>query len=337
MRSIKVSIDGGGLCLSEEDQFGNYTFSKNLITALSQYDKKTRYFLYTFCEKEKDLKLGNNMSFKELLPKLFWSKIRVSVEECFRKKDFYLGLNQSIPMMTFSKVISFSHGLSFHFYRGLYRNFDKLEDQLESLVKDSDKIVVSSVRVKREMSELFPKIKDRIHVLPFGIPFDMPLTLGKRKRDKYFLHVAMDHPIKNTDFIINAFNRVRKTRKYKDYKLFLIGYKGEINDPKIKAIPHVTRLELRKLYQKAAALLTASHYESFNFPVLEALSQGTQAIGLREAIIPELRPYTRLADDMEEFVELMKKSATRPVKVKREIAKAFSWQRYVKELLKLYN
>lgn len=337
MQSIKVSIDGGGLCLSEEDQFGNYTFSKNLITALSLYDKKSKYFLYTFCEKEEDLKLGKNLVFKKLYPRLFWSKIRVSIEECFKKKDFYLGLNQSIPLMTFSKVISFSHGLSFRFYQGLYRNYDKLEDQLESLVKDSDKIIVSSIRVKREMVELFPKIKDRIHVLPYGIPFDMSLTLGKRKREKYFLHVAMDHPIKNVEFIINAFNKVRKARRFKDYRLYLIGYKGEINDPKIKTVAHVTRAELKKLYQKATALLTASYYESFNFPVLEALSQGTQAIGLREAIIPELRPYTRLADDMEEFVELMKKAASRPVKIKKEIAKVFSWKKYVKELLRLYN
>jgi len=337
MRSIKVSIDGGGLCLSEEDQFGNYTFSKNLINALSIFDKKNHYFLYTFCEKEKDLKLGKNIAFKKLYPRLFWSKIRVSIEECFKKKDFYLGLNQSIPMMTFSKVISFSHGLSFRFYQGFYRNFDKLNDQLESLVKDSDKIVVSSVRVKREMIELYPKIKDRINVIPFGIPLDMPITSARRKREKYFLHVAMDHPIKNVDFIIKAFNKIRKTRKYKDYRLYLIGYKGEINDPKIKTVSHVTRTELRKLYQRATALLTASHYESFNFPVLEALSQGTQAIGLREAIIPELRPFTRLADDMEEFVELMKKAASRPFKIKRDIAEVFSWKKYVKELLKLYN
>ena len=182
MRSIKVSIDGGGLCLSEEDRFGNYTFSKNFIVALSMFDKKNHYFLYSFCEKEKDLKLGKNIAFKKLYPRLFWSKIRVSIEECFKKKDFYLGLNQSIPMMTFSKVISFSHGLSFRFYQGFYRNFDKLNDQLESLVKDSDKIVVSSVRVKREMIELYPKIKDRINVIPFGIPLDMPITSTRRKR-----------------------------------------------------------------------------------------------------------------------------------------------------------
>lgn len=334
---MKVSVDGGGLCSPQEDQFGNYTFSHSLITALSLYDKKNKYSLYTFCEKDDSLKIGKNVSFKKLYPRLFWSKIRVGIEECLHRKDFYLGLNQSIPLVTFSKIISFSHGLSFRYYSSFYRNFDKLNDQLESLVKDSDKIVVSSIRVKREIVELYPKIKDRVHVIPFGVPFDMPLTLGKRKREKYFLHVAMDHPIKNIDFIVKAFNKIRKIRKYKDYRLYLIGYKEKMGDPKIKAIPHVSRSALRKLYQQATALLTASHYESFNFPVLEALSQGTQAIGLREAIIPELRPYTRLADDMEEFVELMKKATSRPVKIKKEIAKVFSWKKYVNELLKLYN
>ena len=45
----------------------------------------------------------------------------------------------------------------------------------------------------------------------------------------------------------------------------------------------------------ATALLTASHYESFNFPVLEALSQGCPVIGLKSAIIPEFKPYVNLA------------------------------------------
>jgi glycosyltransferase involved in cell wall biosynthesis len=99
----------------------------------------------------------------------------------------------------------------------------------------------------------------------------------------------------------------------------------------------VTRKALRVLYQKATALLTTSFYESFNFPVLESLSQGTQAIGLREAIIPELRPYVRLADDMDEFIDLMKKAFMRPLKVKKEIGRVFSWKKYVNELVKLYQ
>jgi glycosyltransferase involved in cell wall biosynthesis len=135
------------------------------------------------------------------------------MEECLKRKDIFLALNQAAPYVTFAKVISFSHGLSFRYYPGFYHDFDRLDDQLESMIKDSDQIVVSSSRVKREIVEHHPKIKNKIHVLLYGIPFDMPLILGQRKREKYFLHVGMDHPVKNVEFIIKAFNKIRKVKK----------------------------------------------------------------------------------------------------------------------------
>lgn len=334
---MKISIDGGGLCAPTDNRFGNYTFSNNLIWALGRYDLTNKYFLYSFCRKNKELALGKNIIFKKLSPKLFWSKVRVSIEECVSRKDFYLALNQSVPLASFSKIIAFSHGMSFKFYPGFYPDFERLNDQFETLIRYSDYIVVSSVRVRNEILEFKPRLKGKIVVIPFGIPFDMPLNLTYKKREKYFIHVGMDHPIKNVEFIIKAFRKFVRNKKYHDYKLYLIGYSGQIKDKSIRVIPHASRDALRGYYSKATAHLTASVYESFNFPVLEALSQGTQTIGLRESIIPELRSYVRLADDMQEFVELMEKATVRPLKVKREIAQIFSWKKYVKELMKLYK
>ncbi len=334
---MKISLDAGALCAPDDNQFGNYTFTYNLVRAIAQYGKKHQYFLYSFCNKDRSIILSRNMIFKRLRPRLFWSKVRVGVEEVFRRKDLYLALNQSIPLMTFSNIISFSHGLSFKFYKGLYRNYDTLNEQLEEMVKNSDRIVVSSKRVKNEMAEIYPKIDKKIIVIPFGIPFDMPPPERRVKKEEYFLHVGMDHPIKNVQFIINAFKKFKKSKKYRDFKLILAGYTRKINDKSIVTIPFVERGALKKMYQKATALLTASHYESFNLPVLEALSQKTQVIGLRGAIIPELRPYVRSADDIEEFIELMKKSVTKPLRVKRHLTKDFSWKNYIKELEKAYE
>lgn len=334
---MKISVDAGALCAQEDNQFGNYTFTKNLIRAISLYGKKHDYTLYSFCDRDAKADLGLNMEYKKLRPKLFWSKVRVGIEEVMHRKDLYLALNQSVPILTFSKIVSFSHGLSFKFYPGLYKDYDSLNEQLEEITKNSDRIVVSSIRVKNEITETLPKVAEKIAVLPYGIPFDMPPPKIRVKKEKYFLHVAADHPIKNVPFLIKAFAKFRKIKKYRDFRLYLAGYTKRITDPNIKAIPFVNRPELRKMYQKATAVLTTSFYESFNLPVLEALSQKTQVVGLRHAIIPELRSYVRTADDLDEFVDLMKKSVTKPFRVKKELEKNFSWKKYVKELERVYE
>ena len=336
---MKISVDGGSFCTPENNQFGNYTFSNSLINALSKYDKKNKYTIYTFCNFPKDIPLSKNFTSKKILPKYFWSKVRVAIEEIANKKDIYLALNQSIPMMSFSKIISFSHGLSFHFYPGLYKDFSKLNDQLEEMIDDSDKIIVSSTRVKSELIEIESNVSNKIKVIPYGIPVDM-MSKEKEKAnstEKYFVHVGMDHPIKNIDFIIKAFKSLKNGKLMNGYKLYLVGCRRRINDSHIKVIPYANRTHLKKLYRGATATLTSSFYESFNLPVLESLSQGTKVVGLRQAIVPELRPYVALADDLNEFRDLMKKVDKNPgFRNTKKIKKEFSWENYVRKLVKLY-
>jgi len=84
--------------------------------------------------------------------------------------------------------------------------------------------------------------------------------------------------------------------------------------------------------------VTASFYESFNLPVLEALSQGCQPIGLSSAIIPELSPYVYVAYDKNTFVENMRRVAEGERKNIEygKLNKEFSWKSYVEKLQQLY-
>lgn len=312
---MKISVDGGALNQKNNRHFGTSVFSENLVAALKRYDKNNKYFIYTF---------------DDLKPKLFWLKGRVSVEELKQKKDVFLALNQAIPFFTSGKIISFCHGLSYYFYPQYYSKKDvaRLNTQLKEMVKRSDKIIVSSKKVKKELKAITVKYLTvmKIVVIPFGIPYDMKHQLKvkseKLKIDKYFLFVGNNQPIKNIQFIKKAFEEFRKS--HKNYKLRII-------------TKNVTRKKLRRLYRNAAALLTASHYESFNFPVLEALSQGCPVVGLKSAIIPELKAYVNLADNAEEFVEKMKKITKKPdaQSISRLYGK-FNWKNYVKNLVKLY-
>ena len=307
---MKISVDGGALNPKNSQRFGTNVFSESLVNSFQLYYKKNQYFIYTF---------------ENLKPKLFWLKGRVSLEELKQKKNVFLALNQAIPLFTSGKIISFCHGLSYYFYPQYYLKKDviRLNKQLKEMIKRSDKIIVSSDKVKDELTLIDRYIEAKIIVLPFGIPVDMERAKIKIK-NKYFLFVGMNHPIKNIDFIKQAFNEFKKDKKYKYYKLYIL-------------TRNVSREKLKKLYQKATALLTSSYYESFNFPVLEALSQGCPVVGLKPAIIPELRPYVNVATNNREFVEFMKRISKKPdVRSINRLYKNFNWKNYVNNLVKLY-
>ncbi len=313
---LKISVDGGALGVDKNKRFGNYFFSENIIKALLKYDKKNQYFIYTF---------------DRLKPRFAWLKIRLSIEELKQKKDVFLALNQAVPLYVSGKIISFCHGVSYYFYPQYYpHSFKKLKSQLDEIVKKSSYIIVSSEKVKKDLLSLYQNVCEKIKVIPFGVPFDMDSNLKEvqkklKSREKIFLFVGMKHPIKNIDFIKKAFNRFKDEKKYKDFKLFII-------------TQGVSRQKLRKLYLKATALLTASFYESFNLPVLEALALGCPVVGLSSAIIPELSSYVYVANNLDDFVYYMKKIASRYIKIidKKKLKNQFSWKKYVEKLVSFY-
>jgi len=339
---MKVSIDGGGICASVRQRFGNYIVTTNLLSALSRHDRQNIYNIYSFCQQPPGDFDVNNFRYRILQPKQLWMKLRVSLEELLERSDIFLALNQATPGYTPAKIISLSHGLSFHYFPHYYRNgFIRFTQQFKAMVSHSDKIIVSSVKVKSEFNDIFPKFGN-IHVLPFGVPQDMiEKVYPDTRKDKFFMFVGMNHPIKNIRFIVKSFKQFTRMNKRNKYRLFLIG----ISDTKknlgnnIIALPHLSRPDLKNMYRQATACLTASYYESFNLPVLEALSMGCPVIGLNTAIIPELKPYCQIAHDSQEFQAHMLSALSGKIKKVQPllIRKKFSWDDFAKKLIELYR
>ncbi len=315
---MRIAIDGGGLCTLPGKRFGNFVFSLNLIQSILDNDRNNYYSVYSLCHRPAELNLTSLSDYRILLPHRLWMKVRVSLEEFLQKSHVFLALNQAIPLYTRAKIIAFSHGLSYYHFPHLYRdNFFRLSIHLGDMIKRSGDIIVSSERVKEEMNDMFPQYKN-ITVIPYGVPLDM-LDYQKTNKEKYFLFAGMNHPIKNIRFL----QKVMKS--FPGYKLVIAS--------------DIDRKELKKLYGKATAYITASYYESFNLPVLEALAQGTPVVGLPSAIIPELAPYVNVAADKEEFIEKLRLVAAGKVRMpdRDEITRKFSWKQYVHQLVKLYN
>ncbi len=321
---MKISVDGGALNQKVDQRFGTAVFSENIIRALKLYDDQNIYHIYTF---------------KSLKPKIFWMKGRVSLEEIKENKDIFLALNQALPLYSSGKIINFCHGLSYQFfskyYPEKYRN--RLNRQLKEMISRSDKIIVSSQKVKKEITSIYPDIEKKVVVLPFGIPYDMLANQIHKDKDRYFLFVANNQRIKNADFVVDSF--IKSKLHDQGYKLYMVGdWKDHENiDKGIVSLGSVSRKKLSALYQKVTSLLTSSYYESFNFPVLEALSQGCPVIGLKPAIIPELRTYVNMSNNQKEFIKNMKAIKIKPDKVLiGKLRITFNWKKYVKNLVRLY-
>lgn len=321
---MNISLDGGALCANRKSRFGNYIFSLNLIQALESHDDSNRYTIYSFCDKPEELNLQGKAVYKRLTPREMWMRFRVSLEERVNKQDVFLAVNQALPT-TSAEIIAFSHGLSFYYHKALYPDsYSVLMKQLQAMSERAKYIVVSSQKVKKELERILQN-PVKIMVIPFGIPLDF-LIYKKKMRKKYFLNVGMNHSIKNLEFLTKAFLEFKKDRRFSDYKLIQIE-KSNFNRKKIK-----------QLYQEAAGYLTSSLYESFNLPVLEALSQNCPVVGLRSAIIPEFDDFVNVADNMRNFVSIMKKTASKSSKKinQTKLRKEFNWKSYVKKLIQLY-
>jgi glycosyltransferase involved in cell wall biosynthesis len=335
---MKISVDGGALNQKNEHRFGTAVFSENLVQALRIYDKKNLYYIYTF---------------ENLKPKFFWMKGRISLEEFKENKDVFLALNQALPLYTKAKIISFCHGLSYQYYPQYYstQHVGRLNKQLNEMIRRSDKIIVSSTKVKDEILLINKSLDKKIVVLPFGIPFDMKNDSGQARmtsfwgfrakrggqQNPYFMFVANNQKIKNVDFIIESF--IKSKLGNLGYKLYLVGDFKDHENKKIGIISfgNISRHKLGSLYQHAIALLTSSYYESFNFPVLEALSLGCPVVGLSSAIIPELKPYVNVCVEQTEFVKNMKNIGIKPNSNSiRKLRIKFNWKNYVKNLVRLY-
>lgn len=346
---MKISLDSAALCTTG-NRYGNYTFTRNLIEAIARVDTENRYTLYSFCRKPADLELSQNMHFKRLLPKKFWLSVRVGIAEALASHEVFLALNQAIPLWTSPRIFSFSHGLSYYFFKDLYPDsYNTMKSQLFSMMDRSEHIFVSSEKVKKEMNSIFLK-NTKVSVIPFGIPYDMLTkttdqeSLTERVRDlpsKFLLFAGVDHPIKNIQFLVDAFRIFSKSSHHQDYKLILVGSQFErfSRSPDIISLKHVNRAELKYLYQNASGYLTSSLYESFNLPVLEALAQGCGVVGKESAIIPELKDYVYTADHVEEFVEAMRTVVSDKAKKipKEELKQRFSWDAYVLKLQEFYK
>ena len=304
---MQISLDAGGLCVNQG--YGNYIFSINILRAIALFDRTNTYTAYTFCRQSPFQ--NKTLFYKKLLPKFGFMKLRVSFEEYIHKKDIFLAIDQALPHLTKAKIIAFSHGLSFIHYPNLYKSdFTRLKNQLDDYLKKSYIIVTTSTKVKDDLYQYYPNLKNRVFTILPGIPYDFE-SHEVRKRKKYLLFVGMNHPVKNVERLVKLFLEFKKQKPFFGYQLFLVGEFQAFALQDIRIFPKISRQKLKLLYQEASVYISMSHYESFNFPILEALSQNCTVVALESAVIPEMQPYINVCKTEKDCLEALYKISSK--------------------------
>ncbi|MCY7357173.1 MAG: glycosyltransferase family 4 protein [Rudanella sp.] len=176
----------------------------------------------------------------------------------------------------------------------------------------------------------------------------------------YILSLATFEPRKNIDHLVRSFARLVQERTIPDdFNLVLVGTKGWKIEQIMAEISRVDHLQSRiiltgfvpdedlaPLYSGALAFVYPSLYEGFGLPPLEAMQCGLPVITSNQSSLPEvvgdaalLVPPTDSDALCQALLTLINSSSVRTELAQRALDRAslFSWERFIREHILLYN
>ena len=268
------------------------------------------------------------------------------------------------------KIITTIHDISFNFYPQHihWKDLFFLKMLIPRSLKRADKIIAVSNFTRDEIVSFYKINPSKIEVVhnAAGDNFRKndyaalePEKIRKKYNlpEKYILYLGTMQPRKNIPALIEAFSRIRD--RLPEYKLVLAGKKGHNWDRKIDELMarpgiakniiftgYIEENEKPAVFKMADLFVTASFYEGFGIPILEALSQETPVLASdikphREAGAESVLYFNSSdIDDLEKkmynaLIGSGAKSAGRTKLINRPVF--FSWKKSAEKLLAAYN
>jgi len=173
----------------------------------------------------------------------------------------------------------------------------------------------------------------------------------------YILSVGTLQPRKNYTKLIEAFGKILKQVQNDSLGLVIVGKKGwmweEILEApkkfgvadKVKFLDYISDEDLLALYNGAKCFVLISLYEGFGLPVLEAMKQGCPVVVSNISSLPEVVGEAGILVDPNDVEDITKgilrvlnfntSEYEKYVKMGRQQASKFSWEKCAKETLEV--
>ncbi|MBI2475576.1 glycosyltransferase family 4 protein [Candidatus Uhrbacteria bacterium] len=311
--------------LNQQQQSGVGEYTRQLLRALFEIDKKNKYVLLSsgrICSRDPSVALllkddraecihlstpNKLLNLRTLLlkhPTINW-RVRDPIDLIFLPNLNITSLPTDIP------TVLTIHDLSWNFFPEFYSKKMRLWHKAtrpNELISSAAHILTPSTSTKLDVMSVFQKPEEKISVVPHGIdptfsPKMEARDHGVRSRLKlpknFALFVGTLEPRKNILGLIEGIKQYRN--KYNDdLSLVLVGKWGwkstqlrhRLWKKDVSAWAHhlgyVPSEDRSALYRSASVLTWPSIYEGFGLPVLEAMASGAPVITSNTSSLPEL-------------------------------------------------
>lgn len=351
------------------EQGGIAVYTKNLLNALFEIDRKNEYVMIYRCREQLGgLSLGPNVR-EEILPartKLWWDQVSVPRFAAKERLDLVFSPKMAVPMFGSTKSVTTIHGGEQFVVPSAFRWYDRLYFSIANRLycKKASGVITMTRQGATDIHCYMGCDPNKLHVIYESYnekcrAWDTEAAEAVRRRyslpERFILFVGGLTPLKNLANVLRAF---RKAIEVVPHKLVIVGFHRWKFENDIKMMQDLglrDRLvtpgfvpdeDLPGFYNLASLFMLPSLYEGFGMPVLEAMACGCPVITSNVGCSPEVSgnaaylvdPYSpdAIADAI---VRVLTDDVTRKDLIKKGMARAgdFSWRRCATETLRLFE
>ena len=354
-----IGIDASKTAVKKRTGVENAVYE--IILALNKVAQKNTYFLYTNKHLPKELKSGDTFVEKYIPFPCLWNKIRLPLALFKDKLEVFFEPSYMLPSCAPKKSAVIIHDLAWQKFPAAYSGFQKFMQKisLNRALKHAKVIICPSQSTADDLSKSYPKIKDRLKVIPFAYNPDLfhPIVHPEKiiqTESPFILFAGRLESRKNVARLVTAFYLAKKQDKI-PHKLVLAGDAGygyaeiaaaiesepELKDEIIMA-GYIAYDKMPDLMAAANVFAFTTLYEGFGLPVLEAMACGTPVLAANNSATKEVAGAAALLVDAENVEEIAKNlskicqnSALRRnlIKAGYERIKSYSWDKTATEIL----
>jgi glycosyltransferase involved in cell wall biosynthesis len=296
MERLRVGVNA--LYLIPGGVGGTEIYLRCLLNALAEIDSVNEYVIFTNRETGVDLAPAQpNFSTAPQTvraavrpARILWEQVRLPLEVRRRRIDVLLNPGFTSPVLCPCPTVTVFHDLQHKRHPEFFRWFDlpfwRLLLWLSA--RRSTRLIADSQNTLNDLVKYYGLRAEEIRLVPLGVE-EIFFEIGRQRgaTEPFLLAVSTLHPHKNFDRLVRAFAAFHRSRP--EFKLVIAGLRGfhaaalerliadlGLSDA-IRLTGWIPREELLSLYRRCHAFISATLFEGFGLPVLEALAAGVPA------------------------------------------------------------